>query len=62
MIVSSEARDGAEATLRALELGAIDFVPKPTNAIDLDMNSVRDELVPQIEGRFPRSRRPYDSQ
>ena len=32
VIVSSESRDGAEATLRALELGAIDFVAKPTSA------------------------------
>ena len=48
VIVSSEARDGAEPTLRALELGAIDFVPKPTNAIDLDMNSVRDELCRKL--------------
>src|SRR6202166_2685355 len=29
VIVSSESREGAETTLRALELGAIDFVPKP---------------------------------
>jgi two-component system chemotaxis response regulator CheB len=49
VIVSSEARDGAEATLRALEIGAIDFVPKPTNAIDLDMNSVRDELCRKLK-------------
>ena len=49
VIVSSEARDGAEPTLRALELGAIDFVPKPTNAIDLDMNSVREELCRKLK-------------
>src|SRR6204780_2302230 len=29
VIVSSESREGAASTLRALELGAIDFVPKP---------------------------------
>src|SRR5205085_1675042 len=44
VIVSSEARDGAEPTLKALELGAIDFVPKPSSGIDLDMNSIRDEI------------------
>lgn len=49
VIVSSEARDGAEPTLRALELGAIDFVPKPANGIDLDMESVRDELLRKIK-------------
>ncbi len=48
VIVSSESKDGAKATLRALELGAIDFLAKPTSAIDLDMTSVRDELVRKL--------------
>jgi two-component system chemotaxis response regulator CheB len=48
VIVSSESRAGAEATLRALELGAIDFVAKPSGAIDLDMPSVREELVRKL--------------
>lgn len=48
LIVSSESRDGAEATLRALELGAIDFVAKPSAGIDLDMSNVREELVRKL--------------
>jgi two-component system chemotaxis response regulator CheB len=48
LIVSSESREGAKPTLRALELGAIDFLAKPNNAIDLDMTSVRDELVRKL--------------
>ena len=44
VIVSSESREGADSTLRALELGAIDFVPKPSTGIDLDMKKVREEL------------------
>jgi two-component system chemotaxis response regulator CheB len=48
VIVSSESRDGAEITLKALELGAIDFVSKPSSGIDLDMNSVRDELCRKL--------------
>jgi two-component system chemotaxis response regulator CheB len=48
LIVSSESRAGAEATLRALELGAIDFVAKPTSAVDLDMSNVREELVRKL--------------
>ena len=48
VIVSSESRAGAEATLRALDLGAIDFVAKPTSAVDLDMSSVREELVRKL--------------
>jgi two-component system chemotaxis response regulator CheB len=48
VIVSSESREGAASTLRGLELGAIDFVPKPTSGIDLDMNSVRDDLTRKL--------------
>jgi two-component system chemotaxis response regulator CheB len=48
LIVSSESRDGADATLRALELGAVDFVAKPSGGIDLDMSHVREELVRKL--------------
>jgi two-component system chemotaxis response regulator CheB len=48
LIVSSESREGAEITLKALELGAIDFVAKPSSGVDLDMSSVRDELVRKL--------------
>ena len=48
LIVSSESREGAEVTLKALELGAIDFVAKPTSGVDLAMSSVRDELVRKL--------------
>jgi two-component system chemotaxis response regulator CheB len=49
VIVSSESRDGADITLKALELGAIDFVAKPSSGIDLDMNTVRDELCRKLK-------------
>src|SRR5437899_11507991 len=42
VIVSSESREGASSTLKALELGAIEFVAKPSSGIDLDMQSVKD--------------------
>jgi two-component system chemotaxis response regulator CheB len=48
LIVSSESKQGAESTLRALELGAIDFLAKPTSGVDLDMSSVREELVRKL--------------
>ncbi|HUQ49645.1 MAG TPA: chemotaxis response regulator protein-glutamate methylesterase [Terriglobales bacterium] len=49
VIVSSESREGADTTLKALELGAIDFVAKPSSGIDLDMNSVRDEICRKLK-------------
>src|SRR4051812_44038222 len=49
VIVSSESRDGADVTLKALELGAIDFVAKPSSGVDLDMNSVREDLCRKLK-------------
>lgn len=49
LIVSSESREGAEVTLKSLELGAIDFVAKPSGGIDLDMNSVKEELCRKLK-------------
>ncbi|HET9837225.1 MAG TPA: chemotaxis response regulator protein-glutamate methylesterase [Candidatus Angelobacter sp.] len=49
LIVSSESREGAEVTLKSLELGAIDFVPKPSGGVDLDMSSVKDELCRKLK-------------
>jgi len=49
VIVSSESKEGASSTLKALELGAIEFVAKPSGAIDLDMQSVKEELLRKVK-------------
>ena len=49
LIVSSESREGAEVTLKALQLGAIDFIPKPSSGIDFDMSAVKDELCRKLK-------------
>jgi len=48
VVVSSESKEGAASTLKALELGAIDFVTKPSAGIDLDMQSVKEELLRKV--------------
>ena len=48
VIVSSESKEGASSTLKALELGAVDFVTKPNSGIDLDMHSVKEDLVRKV--------------
>jgi two-component system, chemotaxis family, protein-glutamate methylesterase/glutaminase len=49
VIVSSVSREGAASTLKALDLGAIDFVPKPSSGVDLDMTTVREELTRKLK-------------
>jgi two-component system chemotaxis response regulator CheB len=48
VIVSSESHEGDLTAARALEMGAIDFVSKPSGAIDLDMQAIRDELTRKL--------------
>jgi len=48
VVVSSETREGAAKTLKALELGAIEFVTKPSAGVDLDMQSAKEELIRKV--------------
>ncbi|MGE5676027.1 MAG: protein-glutamate methylesterase/protein-glutamine glutaminase [Mycobacterium leprae] len=60
VMVSSLTREGAEATVRALALGAVDFVAKPSGSISLNMHVTRDELISKVKaaaGATPRYRR-----
>jgi two-component system, chemotaxis family, protein-glutamate methylesterase/glutaminase len=48
VMVSSLTAEGAEATLQALRLGAIDFVTKPAGAISLHIDELSAELVSKV--------------
>src|SRR5712672_1950316 len=48
VIVSSESKEGAASTLKALELGAIEFIAKPNSAIDLNIQSIKDDLLRKV--------------
>ena len=49
VMLSSLTQAGADVTIRALSLGAVDFVPKPSGTISLDIAAVRDDLVHKIK-------------
>src|SRR3954466_4606727 len=45
MLSAATTHSGHDATLRALELGAVDFVRKPSGPISLDLARVADRLL-----------------
>ncbi len=50
VMVSSLTAAGAEATLEALRLGAVDFVPKPSGPVSLQMEVWAPELIETVRG------------
>jgi len=48
VMVSSLTDEGADATLQALALGAVDFVPKPGGAVSLRMDAFAPTLVEKV--------------
>jgi two-component system, chemotaxis family, protein-glutamate methylesterase/glutaminase len=49
VMVSSLTQAGCDATLKALEIGAIDYVAKPTSRLSSDVEDVLDELYTKIK-------------
>ncbi len=48
LVISSLTQKGADAALRALELGAVDYVAKPLRDLRHGMQELRDELVAKV--------------
>lgn len=61
-MVSSLTTEGAEATLKALELGAVDFIPKQLSKVSLDIvrieNDLREKVKEVSKRRMLRTPRP----
>lgn len=61
VMVSALTEDGADETLRALGMGAVDFIAKPEGVISLHIAALADELVAKVRAaaavQLPRSRR-----
>ena len=49
VMLSTLTEKGADATFKALELGAVDYVQKPSGAISLDVRKVQTELLGKIK-------------
>ncbi|MDL2307911.1 chemotaxis response regulator protein-glutamate methylesterase, partial [Desulfovibrio sp. OttesenSCG-928-C06] len=49
LMVSSLTKEGAEETLKAMEYGALDFVPKPQSTVSLDIVNQEKELIDKVK-------------
>mgnify|MGYP000859433668 CR=1 FL=1 len=49
VMVSSLTQEGAAITLEALEIGAVDFVAKPSGSLSLDMHKVATEMCKKVK-------------
>ncbi len=49
VMVSSLTSEGADTTLQALELGAVEFIAKPGGSISLKMEDVREQIIEKVK-------------
>ncbi len=49
LMVSSLTTEGAESTLKALELGAVDFIPKQLSKVSLDIVKIEEDLREKVK-------------
>lgn len=49
VMISAYTREGATATMKALELGAVDFIAKPSGEVSLDIYKLKDEIISKIK-------------
>lgn len=48
VMVSSLTKEGAESTVKAMSLGAVDFIQKPSGSISLDMETVDQDVIRKV--------------
>lgn len=56
IMVSSLTRSAADTTLKALELGAVDYIPKASSFVSLDIVAIEKELISKV--RYWAQKRP----
>lgn len=49
IMVSSITTEAAEATIRALEFGAVDFIPKELSFVSLSISNIKAELIQKVK-------------
>jgi len=50
IMLSSLTQEGADVTIRALQLGAIDFIAKPTSTPSYNFDAIKKEMIVKVRG------------
>lgn len=58
VMISSLTAEGADATLEAIELGAVDFIAKPDGTVSLAIDRLRPVLIEKVRGAVKAKIRP----
>jgi two-component system chemotaxis response regulator CheB len=49
IMLSAYTQAGASATMKALELGAVDFIAKPSGEVSLDLHKLKEEIIFKVK-------------
>lgn len=49
LMISSLTKEGAQATIEALQAGAVDFIPKQNSYVSLEITKIREDLTAKIK-------------
>ncbi|ACV24460.1 protein-glutamate methylesterase/protein-glutamine glutaminase [Methanocaldococcus fervens] len=49
VMLSALTREGSKTTFEALESGAVDFIPKPSGSISLDIRKIGEEIIKKVK-------------
>ena len=49
VMLSSITAEGTEATIKALELGAVDFISKPSNIFDIGNDKLKNDIIEKVK-------------
>ena len=49
VMLSSLTKEGADSTIQALNRGAVDFIPKPSGSISLDIEKIKNEMIYKVK-------------
>jgi two-component system, chemotaxis family, protein-glutamate methylesterase/glutaminase len=49
LMISSLTTEGAESTIKALELGAVDFIPKELSYVNVNIINIKDDLINKVK-------------